>query len=65
MAKQKNSRSFERKLLKVLNAALSHQIANRGTDAAFYKCYTYPRRSFPQWVKDAEKLIAKPAEGGA
>lgn len=45
------------KLLGLLNEVLDHQIANRGTPNAFYRCYTYGNRGMPAWVAKAERAI--------
>lgn len=43
--------------LEIMNEALSHQIANRDTDAEFYKCYTYPYGKLPDWVVRTKAFI--------
>ena len=45
------------KIKELLNEILNHQIANRGTKHAFYKCYTYSGYKMPAWVKKAEKML--------
>jgi hypothetical protein len=42
-----------------LRAALVHSIANIGTSAAFYKCYTYPCGLMPEWVKLAQAYFTE------
>ena len=48
-------------LVEMLNEILDHQVANRGTKHAFYRCYTYGDKMAP-WVKKAEKLIKQNSE---
>lgn len=50
-------------LKKVLNAALDHQVANRGKRGAFYRCYTYGPDQWPEWVAEAEKLLKEDKSG--
>ena len=41
----------------ILNEILDHQIANRGSEHAFYRCYTYKYGDFPEWVLKAEHMV--------
>ena len=43
-------------IIALLNEILNHQVANRGTNSAFYICYAYDN-TFPEWVEKAEKMI--------
>ena len=56
-----NQGKREQRLEQVLNEAVKFQVANRGTDAAFYVCYTMGKK-IPKWVRDAERLLAKRRE---
>lgn len=47
----------KKKLLKLLDEALDHQLSNRGTESVFYNCYTYGRGKFPKWALKAEKIL--------
>lgn len=49
----------QKKMASLLDEILDHQIANRGTENEYYKCYTYPTGEMPKWVKKAEKLLEK------
>ena len=45
-------------LVDLLNEILDHQIANRGSEHAFYSCYTYEYGKFPEWVLKAEHILS-------
>ena len=46
-------------LREALDAALDHQISNRGTRNAFYRCYSgYAFGKMPDWVTKAYKALA-------
>lgn len=63
----KTVREQETKILKLetrvdvletlLEMALKHSVANRGTEHAFFNCYTYPHGKFPVWVDLAERVL--------
>lgn len=44
---------------RLLNEILDHQVANRGTEHEFYKCYTYSGNKMPPWVKKAERVVER------
>lgn len=45
------------RLVSLLNEILDHQIGNRGTERAFYRCYTYNHGEMPAWVAKAERMV--------
>ncbi len=44
-------------ILQLLDEILNHQIANRGSEHAFYRCCTYRSGQFPPWVAKAEAVV--------
>ena len=46
----------------LLNEILDHAIANRGTDDAFFCCYTYGHDKMPAWVAKAENACKEPSD---
>jgi len=46
-----------RELKRILKSALTHQVANPGTNYEYYKCYTYAAGELPQWVHSARREL--------
>ena len=44
-------------LLALLEEILNHAVANRGSEHAFFLCYTYNHGEMPAWVGKAEKML--------
>jgi hypothetical protein len=47
------------KAINALNEALNHQLANRGTENEFYRCYTYSSGIEPNWIKLAKDVLGE------
>ena len=62
MEERDEARAKVEELEKALEDALEHQVANRGTGYAFYRCYTYENNQMPSWVANAERLAVRGKE---